>query len=357
MLIGITGGTGFLGTHTVAGLLARGHRVRLLARDPDRVAVPPGAGGSVDVVAGDVTDEVAVARLVAGTDAVLHAAAVYSFDRRRRQELLRTNERGTEVVLGAARRAGTGRVVHVSTVGALLPAVTAELGPASPTGTPREAYSASKAAADRIARRHQAAGVPVVLTYPPALLGPDDPRLGDQNARLRNLLRGLMPFWPDGALPLGDVRDSARLHVELFDAAPPAGDRFFGPGAHVPVRDYLAAVRVATGRRLPAAFLPPAAMLPVGRAVDRLQRWWPWAIPAEYGAIYTCAVAAPVATGAPTGGVPARPLAETVRDAVAWLHAHRLLTRRQAGAAAKTSTRTETGPATAGTGPTGKALP
>ncbi|RSD10801.1 SDR family NAD(P)-dependent oxidoreductase [Amycolatopsis eburnea] len=331
MLIAVTGGTGFLGTHTVAALLRRGHRVRLLARDPGRVP------STVDAVAGDVTDPAAVARLVEGADGLLHAAGVYTFDSRRRDEVWRVNVEGTSAVLDAARRAGTGRIVHVSTVGALFPTREPSIGPASPVGAPREAYLAAKAEADRIARGHREAGAPVTITYPPALLGPDDPHLGDQNARLRDLLRGLMPMWPSGGLPIGDVRDSAELHAWLFDAAAP-GPAYFGPGHFLSTREYLAAVRAATGRRLPAVFLPARAMFPVGRAADLLQRAWPWHVPAQYGALYVCATAVPVEPGAPRGDVPARPAPETVRDTVAWLHATGRLTGRQAGTAGILST-------------------
>ncbi|MFE0025273.1 SDR family NAD(P)-dependent oxidoreductase [Amycolatopsis sp. NPDC059021] len=349
MDISVTGGTGFLGAHSVAELLRRGHRVRVLARDPDRLrpALEPFGvdSGRVDVVAGDVLDESAVARLVRGADAVLHAASVYSFDSRRRAEMRRTNERGTEVVLEAARAAGAGRIVHVSTVGALYPSVAATIGPESPVAAPRETYLATKAAADRVARRHAADGAPVVISYPSALIGPDDPYVGDQNARLRNVLRGLMPFWPLGGLPIGDVRDTAVLHANLL-TGPVAGARVFGPGHWVPTPRYLSVLREVTGRALPALFLPPRAMVPVGRFADLAQRVWPWTIPAEYGAIHVCAVAVPVdGDPAVTGGVVARPLSRTVRDTVAWLHRRGLLTDRQAGAAAG---RKADGPVTAG---------
>jgi dihydroflavonol-4-reductase len=256
------------------------------------------------------------------------------------------------VVLAQARRAGAERIVHVSTVGALFPAAVGAIGPASPVGEPRESYLASKAAADRIARRHQAEGAPVVITYPPALLGPHDPDVGDQNARLRDLLRGLMPIWPSGGLPIGDVRDSAELHAILLGDAPPPGQRFFGPGTFLTTREYVGAVRAATGRRLPAVFLPPRALIPVGRLADLVQHGWPWHIAAEYGALYVCAVAAPVVPDAPTAGVPARPVADTVRDTLAWLHARGLLTDRQAGRAARMTLHTMD----AGPGGTGTAL-
>jgi dihydroflavonol-4-reductase len=321
MLVSVTGGTGFVGAHSVAAILRAGHRVRLLVRDESTVEpalAPLGVdAGAVDVVRGDVLDRASVAGLVRGADAVLHAASVYSFDSRLHGVMRATNVAGTELVLDAARQAGAGRVVHVSSVGALFPA-RAELGPDSPVGRPREAYLASKAAADAVARRHQEAGAPVVITYPPALIGPHDPKLGDQNARLRNALRGLMPIWPTGGLPMGDVRDTAALHASVLGPEPPE-DRLFGPGHYLTTREYVRTLRAVTGRALPTIYLPARAMLPLGLLTTLVQRVWPWHIPAEYGAIYTAAYAVRVGEHASTNGVAARPVAETFADTVRWL--------------------------------------
>ncbi len=337
MLVSVTGGTGFVGAHSVAALRQAGHQVRLLVRNRstvDHALAPLGVdAGEVDVVDGDVLDEVAVARLVRGAGAVLHAASVYSFDSRRHAEMRAVNVAGTESVLDAARREGVGRVVYVSSFGALLPSSGARpVDVDSPVGRPREAYLASKAGAEVVARRHQEDGAPVVITYPPALLGPHDPKLGDQNTRLRNTLRGLMPIWPTGGLPVGDVRDTAALHASLVGAEP-ADDRYFGPGHYLTTREYVRTLRAATGRALPTVYLPARAMLPLGGLTTLVQRMWPWHIPAEYGAIYTCVHAVPVAERAGTFGIAARPVAETFADTVRWLHGAGYLSARAAGPA------------------------
>jgi nucleoside-diphosphate-sugar epimerase len=324
MLVSVTGGTGFVGAHSVAAISRAGHRVRLLARDESGVerALAPLGVGDVDVVAGDVLDRSAVDRLVRGADAVLHAASVYSFDSRRHAEMRRTNVAGTELVLDAARRFGV-RAVHVSSVGALFPARGRVIGPNSPVGRPREVYLATKAAAEKVARQHQEAGAPVTITYPPALLGPHDPRMGDQTTRLRNTLRGLMPIWPLGGLPIGDVRDTALVHASLLESGPK--DRVFGPSHYLTTRQYVRTLRAVTGRRLPTVYLPARAMLPVGMLTTVVQRLWPWHIPAEYGAVYTCACATRTDEGVDTNGIEARPVTETFADTVQWLlHAGRL---------------------------------
>jgi dihydroflavonol-4-reductase len=59
---------------------------------------------------------------------------------------------------------------------------------------------------------------------------------------------------------------------------------------------------------------------------------WPWHIPAEYGAIYTCACATRVGEHAGTNGLAARPITETFADAVRWLHEAGHVSARAAGA-------------------------
>lgn len=332
MLVGVTGGTGFVGAHSVAEIVRAGHRVRLLVRDRSRVPAalePLGVDPeAVQVRTADVTDRPAVARALHGTDAVLHAASVYSFDSRAHAAMRRVNPVGTETVLSVARAVGADPIIHVSSVVALFPSVESEVDSSSPVGAPRETYLASKAASETIARAHQARGAPVVITHPPALLGPHDPRLGDQLSRLRGLLRGRMPVWPRGGFPLGDVRDAAVVHAALLDRR----DRpksCMTPGRFVSTRDLVATVCEATGRRLPATFLPARLLLPVGWLASAAQRILPWRLPVDFGAIYTCAHGVPVRAGEST--MDPRPLPETVCDSVRWLHEQGHLSGSQAG--------------------------
>jgi dihydroflavonol-4-reductase len=336
MLITVTGGTGFVGAHSIAALLGDGHRVRVLVRD--EAAVPKALAplgidpGVVDVHVGDITDEAAVRRAVRGTEGVLHAASVFSFDSRDRRRMRAVNAAGTGIVLDAAAAADASRVVYVSSVGALMPSRRRPLTADSPVGKPKETYLASKAAAEVIARRHQEAGEPVAITYPPALLGPHDPHVGDQTARLRNVLRGLMPLWPLGGFPVGDVRDTARLHAQLFSPASPDRGRFFGPGYYLRTPEYVRTLRQVTGRSLPTVFLPAAGMFPVGLLAGLVQRVWPYHIPAEYGALYICFCATRVDDDANTPfGIAPRPAAQTMSDTVRWLHRTGLVSDEQAG--------------------------
>src|SRR5947208_13996502 len=104
MRVLLTGGTGFIGAHTASALLAAGHEPRLLVRNVDRVTANVGALGvaadDLDLVVGDMTDADAVAKAVAGADAVIHAAAMVTpLNRSNPQQTIDTNVAGTRTVI------------------------------------------------------------------------------------------------------------------------------------------------------------------------------------------------------------------------------------------------------------------
>src|SRR5215831_1863154 len=121
MTILVTGGTGFVGSHVVAAMVRAGHDLRLLVRRPEQVNASLGPLGVEvsDIVVGDVLDERAVSRAVAGCTAAVHAAAIFSLDRRRAADMRHTNARATELVLNTAAEHGLDPIVYVSTTVAL----------------------------------------------------------------------------------------------------------------------------------------------------------------------------------------------------------------------------------------------
>ncbi len=97
MRVLVTGGTGFVGAHTVKALVDAGHDVRMVVRRPEQVPVSLGLVGVVDPSALEVrtdpiTDRAAMASAASGSTPV-HAAAVYSWDPRRADEMERDRTR------------------------------------------------------------------------------------------------------------------------------------------------------------------------------------------------------------------------------------------------------------------------
>jgi NADH dehydrogenase len=114
--IAVFGGTGFIGRHLVPALARNGASVRVAVRHPEGlhgVAVP---AGNVETVRADVGDELAVAKAVMGSDAVVNLVGVMTETTGQTYRALHVE--GARSIAMAARRHGVARLVHVSALGA-----------------------------------------------------------------------------------------------------------------------------------------------------------------------------------------------------------------------------------------------
>jgi uncharacterized protein YbjT (DUF2867 family) len=109
----VAGGTGRLGALVVAGLTARGERVRVLTRDPTRAASLEGP--LVEVALGDVRDPSSLGPAVAGARTVVSAVHGFAGPGRVTPESV---DRDGNANLVAAARAATADMVLVSVFGA-----------------------------------------------------------------------------------------------------------------------------------------------------------------------------------------------------------------------------------------------
>src|SRR5436190_19462291 len=111
----VTGGAGFIGSHLVATLLARGQRVRVF--DDFSTGLRSNlAQLNPEIVEGSLTDPAAVARAVEGASVVYHLGALASVARSVETPLVShaACATGTLNVLDAARKAGVRRVVYAA---------------------------------------------------------------------------------------------------------------------------------------------------------------------------------------------------------------------------------------------------
>lgn len=279
MLVAVTGGTGFIGSHTTAALIRAGHRVRLLVRDPVKLERVFAAHGFAidDWLVGSVTDPVAVERLVNGCDAVFHAAAVVALEASRGDEVRMTNQRSVETVLGAALAEGVERTVYMSSAGALYTPGGPPIHGDSPVGRATTAYTESKANAERFVRRLQQEGAPILTVYPTGVIGPDDPALTEPNRALVILINLIAPMTTSGYQPV-DVRDLAALNVALFESKQTTG-RYVAAGPYYAWADLFDRIEALIGRKLRRMPAPAPLMRLAGIAADVVKRVVPFSLP------------------------------------------------------------------------------
>jgi len=309
MAILVTGGAGYIGSHTVKALLAAGREVVIYddfsaghrgACD----ALAAMAPGRLRVVTGDVADADAVELACAEhrVDAVMHFAAWLSVGESVTEPAgyYRNNVVGTLGLLEGLRRAGVTRLVFSSTCATFGEPTRMPIDESLPQ-QPVNAYGETKLAIERALPHYERAyGLrSVVLRYFNAAGADPDGRLGEDHdpeihliPRAIDAVRGgepLQVFGDDYPTPDGTclrdyvhVDDLASAHVlalGALEAGQPSAAYNVGTGVPHSVRQVLDAVARVAGTPVPATVGPrrpgdPAALF---AANDRIRTSLGWA--------------------------------------------------------------------------------
>jgi dihydroflavonol-4-reductase len=253
----VTGGNGFVGCHVVRALLARGDRVRVLARENADLSAL--AGLAVEVVRGDLRNFESVARAVTGCNEVYHVAADYRLWLTDPAPMYATNVDGTRHVIRAAMAAGVSRVVHTSTVGALgIPhgGVGREDTPTSLADMPGH-YKRSKYMAEQAALEAARAGAPVVIVNPSTPIGALDFKPTPTGRIIADFLNRRMPAYVDTGLNIVGVGDVARGHLLAAERGR-IGEKYILGGENLTLKEFLERLASLSGLAAPKVRIPYA---------------------------------------------------------------------------------------------------
>lgn len=196
----LLGGSGFFGRHVAQELLARGARLRIVSRNPERAfkLKPLGNLGQVQFGRYDVTRPGDLASAFAGADAAVNLVGAFAGD------LDAVQGSGLERVAGAAAAAGVQAFVHISAIGA--------------DAESRTDYARTKAEGEAAVLR---AFPQATILRPSILFGPDD--------NFINMFGGLISMFP--ALPV--FGPQARIQpLFVDDAAEAVASALADPAAH-----------------------------------------------------------------------------------------------------------------------------
>ena len=264
----VTGGAGFIGSHLVRLLAARGERVRILDLEE-----PAQKFDGVEVVRGSICDRSTVRAACDGAEWVFHLAADANLWAPDKSSFNRVNLDGTRIVLEEAHAAGAERIVYCSTESILLgrgertdTAFDGDLGHLAPDEMPGP-YTRSKLLAEREAFAAARAGMPVVIVNPTFPLGPGDRKLTPPTRMLLRFLNCRSPVYFDFAMNIVDVRHAAFAHILAAERGKP-GERYILAGANVTLCDLLAMLNDITGCTMPRWKLPYVVVLAISHVCE-----------------------------------------------------------------------------------------
>lgn len=273
MKVFVTGANGFIGSHLLKALLARGDHVRALIRPgADRRNI---AGLRFEEVIGDVREPKDLATVIEGCEILFHLAGVVKFWMPDKRVFHDTHVGGLENVLRAAQAQKVKRMVHVSSI--VTVACSADATPVTESASwnlawTQDPYVVSKRAGEELLFRFcRATGFDAVVVNPSAVIGPGDIHLTHVGRCIRDYAAGKIPFYVNGGfngVAVQDVVDGILAAAERGRG----GERYLLTGENVSYLQFFAAIDKILGRRTRARPIPYSLALAVAFFVDLASR-------------------------------------------------------------------------------------
>lgn len=256
ILILITGGAGFIGSHLVAQLLAAGQSIRVLEQPCARIGHLP--LDRIELVSADIRDESAVREAARDCEYVYHLAADPNLWRRNRQEFDSINHLGTIHVMRAALDNGAKRILYTSTESILSsrningsPVEKLHLNKRDMLGQ----YCLSKFHAEQAVFQMVAEGAPIIVVSPTLPVGPGDRRQTPPTRMSVAFCRGELPAYLDCRFNLIDARDVATGMILAMEKGK-TGTRYLLGAENFLLSDWLRLLGDEIGRPLPRWKIP-----------------------------------------------------------------------------------------------------
>lgn len=253
----VTGGNGFIGTHLVEALVARGDEVTCLVRATSNASRLDRAGART--VHGDVTEPDSLRTPLADAEIVYHLAGTTKA--LHKQDFWNVNEQGVRNLLSAcAERETPPVVISISSLAAAGPAKNGSPLAEDALPQPVSNYGRSKLAGEAAAREF-ADRVPITILRPPVVYGEGDPysinvfrpiaRLGFlYGPGLRRARFSMIHAADMAQAMILAAEKGARLPPNIDQAARPSQGIYFAAGdEHPTFREWAKLIGSAFGRR------------------------------------------------------------------------------------------------------------
>ena len=238
-MILVTGASGFLGSELVKQLVANNESVRIIVRPSSDISHLASIKDKIEIVEADILDVPSLEMAFDGVEKIYHSAAVIGYDSSFYDAMYKCNIEGTANVVNVALTKGIKKLLHVSSIAAI-------------GGKPNDLisedtkweknewtthYGITKMLAEREVWRAEQEGLEVVMVNPGIILGSSSNENKATMRVFKRIASGKMPFYSNGTNGFIDVRDVAKICIQLMNS-PVHSERFILINQNLSFKDY-----------------------------------------------------------------------------------------------------------------------
>jgi dihydroflavonol-4-reductase len=238
-MILVTGASGFLGSELVKQLVANNESVRIIVRPSSDISHLASIKDKIEIMEGDILDVPSLEIAMDGIEKIYHSAAVIGYDDSFYDSMYKCNIEGTANVVNVALTKGIKKLLHVSSIAAI-------------GGKPNDLiseetkweknewtthYGITKMLAEREVWRAEQEGLEVVIVNPGIILGSSSNENKATMRVFKRIASGKMPFYSNGTNGFIDVRDVAKICIQLMNS-PVHSERFILINQNLSFKDY-----------------------------------------------------------------------------------------------------------------------
>jgi dihydroflavonol-4-reductase len=255
-LVAVTGSTGHIGNVLVRELLKKGRQVRAIVLAGEDTS--PLKNLKVEIRQADVRNLDSLVQAFQGVDMVYHLAGIISILPGRKKLLEEVNVQGTQNVCEACLKTGVRRLVYTSSIHAVKEpphgtCITEEQ-PFDPMAVVGD-YGRSKARATLAVRESLKKGLDAVIVCPTGVMGPYDFKLSEMGKLFQDILSRKLKMYINGAYDFVDVRDVAWGIIQAGERGR-TGESYILSGEQITVRNILLHLEKISGVKAPTTCIP-----------------------------------------------------------------------------------------------------
>ena len=238
-MILVTGASGFLGNELVKQLVANNESVRIIVRPSSDISHLASIKDKIEIVEADILDVPSLEMAFDGVEKIYHSAAVIGYDSSFYDAMYKCNIEGTANVVNVALTKGIKKLLHVSSIAAIggkpNDLITEETKWEKNEWTTH--YGITKMLAEREVWRAEQEGLEVVMVNPGIILGSSSNENKATMRVFKRIASGKMPFYSNGTNGFIDVRDVAKICIQLMNS-PVHSERFILINQNLSFKDY-----------------------------------------------------------------------------------------------------------------------